>query len=49
MRLVLRTLVSAPLLQRQALLAYRPPIPHNSLWVRLPPALHRRACVTVYR
>ena len=37
MCLVLRTIWSAPLIQRQALLAHCIQIPHDSLWVRLPP------------
>jgi hypothetical protein len=37
MRLVLRTMWSAPLIQRQALFAHCIQIPHDSLWVRLPP------------
>jgi len=45
-RLFLRTLLSATLIQRQALLAHRTQIPHDSLWVHLPPDLRRCACAT---
>lgn len=34
--------------QRQALLAHRTQIPHDSLWVRIPPDLRRRAFATAY-
>jgi LmbE family N-acetylglucosaminyl deacetylase len=35
-------------IQRQALLAHRTQIPADSFWVRLPPALRRRAFATAY-
>ena len=35
-------------IQRQALLAHRTQISHDSLWVRLPPDLRRRAFATAY-
>jgi len=49
MRLVLRTMLSAPLLPRQVLLVHRPRMAPDTLWVRLPPALRCCACVTAYR